>query len=313
MRRSDFEITGKIRTTDPIEVHAEVIRIFKCLYPFENANAMTRAFCDVSEMYYGKHPNYHGCDTEYHDLQHILDVSLAMARLLDGYACNEESARILPPAYFNVGIVTALFHDIGYLRRRNDRKHHFGAEYTLTHVSRGSRFLRHYLPKIGLSQYAADAAKLIHFTGYERNAASIRIDDPVLRRVGEIAGTADIIAQMSDRCYLEKCRDRLYPEFVLGGLAQRKLSNGRIVTVYESGNDLVNKRPKFFENATKRLDEVLNQAYLYAGRHFGGRNLYLVKINKSISHARDAGDVSKNAHLRSAPPAPVPRELMPSV
>ena len=55
----------------------------------------------------------------------------------------------------------------------------------------------------------------MHYTGYERPAETIRIDDTLLRRVGQMLGTADILAQMSDRCYLEKCRDRLYPEFVL--------------------------------------------------------------------------------------------------
>ena len=35
--------------------------------------------------------------------------------------------------------------------------------------------------------------------------------------VGHLLGTADMIAQIADRCYLEKCRDRLYAEFVLGG------------------------------------------------------------------------------------------------
>jgi hypothetical protein len=101
------------------------------------------------------------------------------------------------------------------------------------HVTSGSQFLRNYLPGIGLKRYAGQASKLIHFTGYERSADSIRIKDPVFRWVGEILGTADIIAQMSDRCYLEKCRDRPYPEFVLGGLARRQLPDGRITTVYE--------------------------------------------------------------------------------
>jgi len=67
-----------------------------------------------------------------------------------------------------------------------------------------------------LKRYATAASQLVHFTGYERKVDAIRLVDPLLRRVGEMLGTADIIAQMSDRCYLEKCRDRLYPEFVTG-------------------------------------------------------------------------------------------------
>lgn len=302
MRRSDFDITGNIRTTDPVAVYTEVVRIFRALYPDRDSHPITRAFEDIPELYYGRSPDYHACDTEYHDIQHLLDVTLAMARLLDGYARSGNNPAMLPAAYFNVGIVTALFHDVGYLRRRNDRKHRFGAEYTLTHVRRGSHFLRDYLPQIGLKRYAADAARLIHFTGYERSAESIRVDDPVLRRVGEILGTADIIAQMSDRCYLEKCRDRLYPEFVKGGLARRELSKGRTVTVYTSGDDLVKKTPAFFVSAVKRLDATLHRAYLYAERHFGGPNPYILEMNKNINHAALAASSSTQGKLRRAPP-----------
>lgn len=302
MQRNDFDITGKICTTAPIEVKNEIVRLFLGVYPDGNPRPIKRAFEDVSKLYYGKHPDYHACDTEYHNIQHVLDVTLAMARLLDGYARNEEDCAPLPPAYFNVGIVTALFHDVGYLRRRNDHKHRFGAEYTLTHVTRGSYFLRDYFPHIGLKRYAADASRLIHFTGYERSPDSIRVDDPVLRRVGEILGTADIIAQMSDRCYLEKCRDRLYPEFLLGGLARRKLPDGRIVTVYKSGKDLVSKTPAFYVNAMKRLDEKLHRAYLYAERHFSGQNLYIAEMKKNIKHAGAAGKSPTRGKLRRTPP-----------
>jgi len=261
---------------------------------------MQRAFDDMSMMYHGKHPDYHPCDTEYHDIQHVLDVTLTMARLLDGYQRDRELHALLLPEHFNVGVVTALFHDIGYLR--NDHKHRYGAEYTLTHVTRGSRFLRDYLPHIGLKRYAADAAILVHFTGYERDAGTIRLDDPLLRRIGEILGTADIIAQMSDRCYLEKCHDRLYSEFVLGGIARRKLPDGKVVVLYKSGQDLVRKIPVFYLNAMKRLDQVLHRAYHYAEIHFGGRNLYLQAMKLNEQHAAAAANVPGSSRLRREMP-----------
>jgi hypothetical protein len=309
MRRSEFDITDRICTTDPVAVSHEIMRLFLKLYPDGNLRPIKRAFDCVARMYRGEHPDYRPCDTEYHDIQHVLDVTLAMARLLDGYARSDKDGVPLPSAYFSVGIVTALFHDMGYLRRRNDRKHRYGAEYTLTHVTRGSHFLRVYLPLIGLKRYAADASTLIHYTGYERSPDSIYIRDPVLRRVGEILGTADIIAQMSDRCYLEKCRDRLYPEFLLGGLASRKLPDGRVVTVYKSGKDLVSKTPAFYVNAMKRLDEKLHRAYQYAERHFGGRNLYIAEMNKNINHVDATGKASRSERLRRTPP----RTLLPLV
>lgn len=310
MRRSDFDITDRIRTTDAIEVSDQVVRLFRGLFADGNARPMQRAFEDMSAMYHGKHPDYHPCDTEYHDIQHVLDVTLAMARLLDGYQRDGKTGAPLTPEIFNAGIVTALFHDVGYLRRRNDHKHRFGAEYTLTHVGRGSHFLRGYLPGIGLKKYAAAASTMIHFTGYERDADTIRLADPVLRRVGEILGTADIIAQMSDRCYLEKCHDRLYPEFVLGGIARRKMPDGQIKVIYKSGKDLLSKTPAFYVNAMSRLKDKLHEAYHYAETHFGGRNLYIEEMDKNAAHATAATSASGRSRLRRAPPSTGPDTLV---
>ncbi len=302
MRRSDFDITDKINTTDPIEVCDHVVGLFDALYPGGNSRPLQRAFADLSQMYHGKHPGYHPCDTEYHDIQHVLDVTLAMARLLDGYQRDHRESSPLSPGYFNVGIVTALFHDVGYLRHRHDHKHRYGAEYTLVHVSRGAKFLRDYLPRIGLKKHARAASVIIHFTGYERDPLTIRIDDPLMRRVGEILGTADIIAQMSDRCYLEKCRDRLYLEFVLGGITRRKLPDGKMVVIYKSGEDLLSKTPAFFLNAMKRLDEKLHRAYRYAETHFGGRNLYLQEMEKNQAYAVAVTSASGRSQLRRTAP-----------
>lgn len=310
MRRSDFDITDKIRTTDPIEVCDKAVEFFKKLFPQGNPRPMQRAFDDLSMMYHGKHPDYHACDTEYHDIQHVLDVTLAMARLLDGYQRDPKSGAPLTPELFNVGIVTALFHDVGYLRRRNDHRHRYGAEYTLTHVGRGSKFLRSYLPGIGLKKHAAAASVLIHFTGYERDADTIQMKDPVLRRIGEILGTADIIAQMSDRCYLEKCHDRLYPEFVLGGIARRKMPDGSIKVIYESGRDLLSKTPAFYANAMKRLSEKLHGAYHYAATHFGGENLYIAEMEKNAEHASAATSAAGRSRLRREPPHTVADTLV---
>ena len=306
MRRSDFDITNKIRTTDPVEVGGEVMRLFRGRYPGAKSPQIERAFKDMAQMYRGEHSDYHPCDTPYHDTQHVLDVTLAMARLLDGYARGGRGEAPLPPDYFGVGIVIALFHDVGYLRRRTDRKHRYGAEYTLTHVSRGSEFLLGYFPGLGWAQYAEAASQMVHFTGYERPLDTIRVDDPLLHRVGEILGTADIIAQMSDRCYLEKCHDRLYPEFLLGGLASRKQPDGEVVVLYSSGSDLVRKTPAFYANAMKRLDEQLHRAYLYAERHFDGGNPYIEEMDKNVRYARVMAASDGHETLRRSMPVTLP-------
>ena len=306
MRRSHYDVTDTIRTTNPAEVGKEVSRLYSDLYQGDPSPQLVRAFEDMPRLYLGEHPEYHPCDTPYHDIQHVMDVTLTMARLLDGYERGREGGSPLPAEFFAMGIVIALFHDFGYLRRRGDHKHRFGAEYTLTHVSRGSHFLLDYFPAIGWTKYAGVASQLIHFTGYERDVATIRMDDPLLRRLGEILGTADIIAQMSDRCYLEKCRGRLYPEFVLGGLTHRKDPDGKTVILFESGADLVRKTPAFYANAIKRLNEKLHGAYVYAEKHLGGQNVYLEEMDKNARYAQVAGADEASDTLRRTPPTTLP-------
>ena len=304
MRRSDHDVTNSIRTTEPDVVGEEVIRLFKGLYPKASAQALERAFGDVAALYSGRHPEYYPCDTGYHDIQHVLDVTLAMARLMDGYQrARRDSEEPIPADVFAVGVLTALFHDFGYLRRRTDRRHRYGAEYTLTHVSRGAAFLRRYLRDIGMGELAKVAATVVHFTGYERPVETIRLSDTLLRRIGQMLGTADIIAQMSDRCYLEKCRDRLYPEFVLGGIATRNLIGARALPVYASGEELVHRTPTFYQNALRRLDLQLARAYDYAATHFGGPNFYLLEMQKNVRHAQLVAQEPGTGWLRRQPPS----------
>jgi hypothetical protein len=316
MRRNDHDVTDKVRTTDPREVVSEVLRLFRDLYDGSPAT-IEHAFADLARLYRGEHPEYLPCDTEYHDIQHVLDVTLAMARLMDGYERSRNGSPQLPAACFALGVITALFHDFGYLRRRADHRHRYGAEYTITHVSRGSRYLRRYLPRVGLRRYTNVGATLVHYTGYERPAETIPVNDTLLRRVGHMLGTADIIAQMSDRCYLEKCRDRLYPEFVLGGLTRKTLPGGRTQVMFESGDDLVRKTPGFYRNAAKRLDLQLARAYEYAERHFRGQNLYVEEMQKNVRYAQALADASSTDMLRRTPPStlkkgvePYPKDLV---
>src|SRR5262249_11667653 len=119
-RRNDYDVTDRINTTDPPSVNGEVNRIYLELYPDASTHVVNCWCRGLTRRQAGEYPGYHGCDTSYHKLQHSLDVTLAMARLMDGYErsrvrtysrSNELDARL-----FRFGIVTALFHDIGYLR-----------------------------------------------------------------------------------------------------------------------------------------------------------------------------------------------------
>ncbi len=302
-RRSEYDVTDRVDTTNPDAVRAEVLRLHAALYPRPCDPAIERAFEDCARLYHGTYPGYRACDTAYHNLQHTLDVALAMARLMDGYEQASDGVHRLGPRLFSFGIVTALFHDIGYLRRNSDSRHRNGAEYTLSHVSRGARFLEPYMGELGMPELAAAAASVIHFTGYEMDVSDIQVPGEVFRRIGHMLGTADIIAQMSDRCYLEKCRDRLYPEFVCGGLAATPGHPLSGAARFVSAEDLLLKTPAFYLVAEHRLTALLGSAFQYARTHFGGDDPYHAELQKNIDHARrvaEQGGVSRL--LRRNPP-----------
>lgn len=306
-RRNDYDVTNQVNTTDAPAVNTEVNRIFLELYPSASTHVLNRSFRDLGRLHRGEYPGYRACDTGYHNLQHSLDVTLAMARLMDGYERSHHDHRTeaLGAKLFRFGVVTALFHDIGYLRRVNDMRHKNGAEYTLKHVTRGARFLEEYISRLGMAELAPIASQIIHFTGYERPIQKIHVPNLTFRLLGNMLGTADIIAQMADRCYLEKCRDRLYPEFVEGGLAARDGAGHRAGVMFTSAEDLVTKTPKFYKTATVHLNDHLGSAYGYADKHFGGPNLYLDAITKNIHYAVEVAEQRDMSLLRRAPPDPV--------
>jgi hypothetical protein len=303
-RRSEFDVTNRINTTDPVCVKMEVVRIFRALYSRNQAPILSTAFDDVVRMYRGEYPGYAACDTQYHDVQHVMEVTLAMARLLDGYERSRGNGPPITERNFQLGVICALYHDIGYIRRLSDKKHRNGAEYTRTHVSRGARFLREYLPTIGMGEVAEVAGHMLHFTGYERPVTTIRLGEPIFRLLGTFLGSADIIAQMADRCYLEKCRDRLYPEFVAGGITRKRTEQGEEV-IFASGEDLLRKTPGFFRNAAKRLDQDLAGAYQFAQVHFGGTNLYMEAVGRNIRFVEKATGGDGQIVLRRQPPVTV--------
>ncbi len=305
-RRNDYDVTNLVNTTDPVAVNSEVNRIFAGLFPEASTQVLNRAFKDLVRLHSGKYPGYRASDTSYHNLQHTLDVTLAMARLMDGYERTPERADPLGARLFGLGIVTALFHDIGYLRRETDTRHKHGAEYTLKHVGRGARFLEHYLGKLGMAKLASVASRIVHFTGYERSIITIRLPNPTFRMLGNMLGTADIIAQMSDRCYLEKCRDRLFPEFVEGGLAARDETDNRAGVQFKSAEELVVKTPGFFSTAMDRLDNQLGGVYRFAETHFNGRNLYIETIESNIRFAIEVAKQRDLSLLRRLPPPGAP-------
>jgi hypothetical protein len=209
IRRSDYDITNTVRVSSPAAVLQAIEQLYGPIWPAASSEPLRRAFVQFDNMFSGRTPGYAGVDTVYHDRQHTLDVTLTMARLCAGYERQAEDLWKLGAERALAGVVFALFHDVGYLRRTSDVTQRNGAEFTSTHVSRGIEFLRGYLPEIGLADWVEPAAQVLHYTGYEVPFSELVLKDARDVRLGHLLGTADMITQMADRCYLEKCRDRL--------------------------------------------------------------------------------------------------------
>jgi hypothetical protein len=304
-RRSDYDVTNTVRVSSAADVRDAVQELLESAWPGLPFAPIARAFHDFEMAFTGRMPGYFGVDTVYHDQQHTLDVTLAMARLMVGY---ERSFAATPAALgaerAAVGIFLALFHDIGYLRERSEEAQN-GAEFTRNHVTRSARFMDFYLPTLGFAHWTRLTSEIVHFTGYERTFEQIgeKVTDPRDIKLGHLLGTADMIAQMADRCYLEKCRDRLYPEFVLGGVAVSIDATGSRGVRYASGLDLLRQTPGFMEDVRrKRLDAAFDRAYRYLEPLFGGRNPYIESIDQSLGFLRQVLRSESWRMLRRNPP-----------
>lgn len=301
-RNSQFDVTNTVNVTSSQAVCNAVCDIYHSCYLSADDSKIRRAFEDFDNLFEGYYGGFNACDTFYHDKQHSLDMTLALARLIDGHERQSDRHHTFGSKLSVLAIITALFHDSGYIRENDDHKCENGAEYTSIHVSRSATFLHNYLHMSGMGEYSDIAANMVHYTGYEVPPDKINLADEKLHLMGYMLGTADLIAQMSDRCYLEKCRDRLFPEFVYGGMAG-EADRSPSPVLFQSANDLLVKTPEFFHNEVKqRLDGLFKQVYKYAEAHFGGDNLYLDYLQQNIQHIETLIDTGELENLSRLPP-----------
>ena len=303
-RRNDFDVTNSVQVSNPVAVRNAVHELFRETFPGTSFDKLWLAFYDFERLFTGRYPGYLGCDTTYHDVQHTLDMTLTLARLIVGYERSVEPGERLGARRALMAIVTALYHDSGYIRHEErDQDFSNGAEFTMYHVSRSADYLRRYMPELGMARDVGVASMIVHFTGYELDLDKIELEDPRDIICGHLLGTADLVAQMADRCYLEKCRDRLYKEFVVGGVAVENAKPGEHMVRYRSGQDLLQKTPAFYQQVTRdRLDKKFNHAYRYAEVLYDGRNPYIEAIRNNVEHLMKIIATDDWALLRRKPP-----------
>jgi len=305
-RRNHYDVTNRICIASPQDVRDEVKRLLGVHHPNLDLSVLDLAFQRYTELHAGVLPGFAAADTLYHDAQHGLDCTLGTARLLDGHSRGAGPGERISGRRAVLGLVIALFHDAGYVRRLADEASN-GAAYTLSHVQRSAEFLEQILPTLGYAAEVSLAMKLVHFTGYEMPLDAIDVQDPLDRLLGFMVATSDLIVQTADRCYLEKCRDFLYQEFEVAGLSGTP-KPGRPQPPYPDRDTLMRGTPAFNQKIwTERLDGYFGGIHGYFAVHFGGAygepHPYLDAVQANLARIRDVIATGNWDELRLRPRA----------
>jgi len=274
-----------VNTKDPTAVEVEVQAASLAMFPNSDVMFVPQAFGWAIDCFTGHYPGYQKIDARYHDLEHTMQGTLCMARLLRGRA-RQRAKPELSRHYFELGLLAILFHDTGYLKERDDRVG-TGAKYTVVHVERSAVFAARFLKQKGYSAQDILAVQhMIKCTGVDAVLSNIDFGNEEERVVGHALGTADLLGQMAAQDYVDKLAI-LYSEFAEA--AQQAKDRTHFISMFSSVEDLKQKTPVFWEKyVLPKLDRDFSGLYRYLGEPYpNGRNYYLDRISANIQRLRE--------------------------
>ncbi|MGB3212748.1 MAG: hypothetical protein WBB19_18745 [Desulforhopalus sp.] len=254
---------------------------------------------DLASFFSGSCPDFQKSTLPYHNLRHSQMVVLASARLFHGLQCNHID--VSPETFFK-GLLAAYFHDTGMLLQEGDLPHS-GSEYMANHEARSILFLNNYVIQKGLGEdISRDCATIINYTDLKSDPATFEYHSHEIQIAGQVIGSADILAQMADRYYLE-CLPLLFNEQKTGGINQ-----------HESALELMEHTSNFYRNVVlERLTTTFSNTTRAMQTHFRerykiDRNLYIENIEKNIVYLKNIiakcdGIDCFDKHLKRIPPA----------
>jgi hypothetical protein len=278
-------VFDNVDTRVPARVEDEVHRIYMRLFPDAVEDFVPRAFGWATQCFSGGCDGYQGIDVRYHDFEHTLQGTLCLARLLAGrQAAAAEPA--ISRRMLELCLLAMLFHDSGYLKRREDREG-TGAKYTAVHVARSISFAREFLGRHGYAEEGLRAVEnMIRCTGVEVDLQSIPFQNEVERVAGCALGTADLLGQMAAPDYVEKLPG-LYAEFAEAGRFDP--ASGERFTEYGGADDLMRRTPTFWSGYVwPRLNEDFGRLYRFLNDPFpDGPNAYVNAVQRNIARLQD--------------------------
>ena len=243
----------------------EVLEILRLISSDFNTEPIRNVFDAVERLYSGNFPGYRACNTGYHDFRHAIDAFLAMAGLIHGAVLDNES---FSERHIITALIAAILHDAGYIQEESDTRG-TGAKHKVHHEQRSMDFLSRHGFKFGLSgEEIAAGSAIILCTDMDTDISTISFSSPRVELLGKMLGTADLMAQLAERTYLEKLL-YLYYECKEAGVGD-----------YENEVDLLRKAVNFYDFFEARLRTTLGGVDRFMRLHFASR----WGINKNLYH-----------------------------
>ena len=274
-----------VATNDPSAVKTEVQAAYIAMFPLGDYEFVFRAFSWAEDCFAGRHRDYQAIDARYHDLEHTLQGTLCMVRLL---RCRHTAGGQpkLSQHLFELGLIGILLHDTGYLKRRDDTAG-TGAKYTATHVYRSLEFAALLLKEKGYPDADIRAVQnMIRCTGIDAFLESISFESDAERVVGFALGTADLLGQMAADDYVEKL-PVLYDEFQEA--ARHDRGHTDFITKFGGAQDLMQRTPSFWRDyVLPKLDKDFAGLHRFLNQPYpNGRNWYVERIEANMGRIRE--------------------------
>lgn len=241
----------------------------------------------IDDLYTGRNPDYLAADSPYHDVSHTMQATLCLAEMLH----NRHFLGVAPligATDFRRAIVAMLFHDIGYLKRRDDPTG-TGAKYTHLHEQRSREFVRVELPRWGFPP--ADVCVIDDLIGATEARLDVRLFEgrsDAERVLARAVCASDYVGQISDPGYPEKL-ESLFVEFEENYRHRQLPENEWPFPSYEA---MLRGTPGFLNGFVRHKLDVECEGIAGHLRHpLTGENVYAESIarNLAIIQERIAG------------------------
>ncbi len=273
-----------VPTSDATAVAGAVQALYLEAFPDGDRMFIPRIFSWGLDCFHGRVDGYLPIDAPYHNLEHTLQGTLCLARLLR----NRQLARVeptLPRRTCELALLAILLHDTGYLKRKDDVSG-TGAKYTVVHVRRSADFAAALLEKRHFDPREIRAVQnMILCTGFNAALHQLPFQSEEERIAGFALGTADLLGQMAAPDYVEKL-PLLFAEF--SEAARHDPGANHPVSQLTSVEQLRRQTPDFWEkHVRQKLEKDFGGVHRFLAEPYpDGTNDYVAAVEGNIRRLR---------------------------